>query len=70
MADDKIAQAQDYLLGYGSSTQEFEAALEHLIWVKDNKPEDRPAVSAVVQEVIRRRRDEPHTMTRLRQAFG
>lgn len=70
MADNKLEAALDYLLRYAASTQEFEAALEHLVWVKDNRPEDRPAVAAVVQEVIKRRRDETHTMTKLREAFG
>jgi hypothetical protein len=66
---DKLSVARDYLLEYPANSQEFEAALEHLNWLKDAHPDLRPAIASVVKEVIQRRLDEDHTMKKIGQAF-
>lgn len=63
---DKLNVAEEYLLAYPSSSQEFEAALEHVRWVYANKPELRPKCEHVLKNVVARRRDETHTMAKLR----
>ena len=62
---DKLRVAEDYLLRYRASSQEFEAALEHVRWLHDNKAELRPACEQVLRNVVVRRHDEAYTMAKL-----
>lgn len=69
MANDeqeRLDLAEEYLLTYGASTQEFEAALEHVRWVQLHKPDWRARCDAIMMNVIIRRRDEVHTIEKLR----
>lgn len=63
---DKLGVAEEYLLQYASSTQEFEAALEHIRWVHVNKPEYRPRCEQILKNVVVQRRGDEHTMEKLR----
>jgi hypothetical protein len=63
---ERLDTAEEYLLTYGASTQEFEAALEHVRWVHTTKPEFRKRCEDILSNVVLRRRDEIHTMEKLR----
>lgn len=63
---ERLDTAEEWLLTYGASTQEFEAAHDHLLWVYANKPEYKARCEAILSNVILRRRDEVHTMEKLR----
>lgn len=69
MANDeqeRLDLAEEYLLTYGASTQEFEAAHDHLLWVHANKPEWKKRCEDILSNVVLKRRDEVHTMEKLR----
>ena len=63
---ERLGVAEEYLLKYAAATQEFEAALEHVRWVHSNKPEYRPRCEQILKNVVVQRRDEQHTMEKLR----
>lgn len=63
---DKLNAAESYLMSYPAASQEFDAALDHLIWVYSHKPEQMHRCEQIVKNVIFRRRDEQHTMEKLR----
>lgn len=63
---ERLDIAEEYLLTFPASSQEFEAALEHLRWVRTNKPDWTARCEQVVKNVIIRRRDETHIMAKLR----
>jgi hypothetical protein len=62
---ERLKTAEDYLLNFPSSSQEFEAALEHVQWVRRQKPELRKQCDQIMSNVVFRRRDEMHTMAKL-----
>lgn len=62
---ERLDLAERYLLEYGPSTQEFEAALEHVRWVYEHKPELQGRAEAVMKNVVARRHEEQHTMAKL-----
>jgi hypothetical protein len=63
---ERLDIAEEYLLTYSPSTQEFDAALEHVRWVHASKPELRFRCEDILKNVVVRRRDEAHTMAKLR----
>jgi hypothetical protein len=63
---ERLDIAEEYLLAYGASTQEFEAALEHVRWVHLHHEDARPRCEAILKNVVTRRSDEEHTMAKLR----
>jgi hypothetical protein len=62
---ERLRTAEEYLLNYPSSSQEFEAALEHIQWARKEKPELRAQCEQVLRNVVSRRREEKHTMAKL-----
>ena len=58
--------AEEYLLSYPPDSQEFEAALEHVRWVHDKKPDLRVRCEEILSKVVLCRRDEIRTMKKLR----
>jgi hypothetical protein len=64
--DEKLETARDYLLQYPASSQEFEAAAEHLVWTIDNGSEDElHVVEGIARDIILKRRDDKSAMKRL-----
>lgn len=64
--DEKLQTAREYLLEYPASSQEFEAAAEHLIWVIDNCPlSDLRVVEDITRDILLRRADDHAAMKRL-----
>lgn len=63
---DRLAAAEEYLLQYAASTQEFDAALEHVRWVYCNQPEHQPRCQQILTNVVTKRRDEQSIMKKLR----
>ena len=63
---DKLDVAEDYLLTYAAFTQEFDAALEHVLWVHKNKPECRPVCARILKNVIVKRSEDKHVMAKMR----
>jgi hypothetical protein len=63
---ERLDTAEEWLLSYPASSQEFEAALEHVRWVHASKPEWEARCAAILSNVILRRRDEKHTMEKMR----
>lgn len=62
---ERLNTAEEYLLAYASSSQEFEAALEHLLWVNKNKPELQRRCAEILKNVVTRRSEEKHTMAKI-----
>ena len=62
---DRLNTAEEYLLNYPSSSQEFDAALEHVLWVHKTKPEFKVRCANLLFNVVERRKDEQHTMAKL-----
>lgn len=54
---EKLLQAEQYLRAYSPDSQEFEAALEHVIWVARNTSL-RDAAQAVIRRTVALRKDE------------
>lgn len=63
---ERLDLAEEWLLAYPASSQEFDAAHDHLLWVHANKPEWKARCEAILANVVVRRRDEEHTMEKLR----
>jgi hypothetical protein len=63
---ERLDLAEEWLLAYPASSQEFEAALEHVRWVHVNKSDWRARCEAILANVVTRRRDEQHTMSKLK----
>jgi hypothetical protein len=64
---ERLDIAEEWLLTYAASTQEFESALEHVRWVHTTKPDWKARCEQILSNVVLRRRDEIHTMEKLRQ---
>lgn len=62
---ERLDLAEEWLLTYPASSQEFEAALEHVRWVHSTKPDYRARCETILANVVIRRRDETHTMSKL-----
>lgn len=62
----QLNAAQEYLLEYPANSQEFDAALQHVTWVRDRHPELDGRCKEIIMNVLKRRRDESHTMSKLR----
>lgn len=62
-----LEAARQYLLDYPAGSQEFESAAEHLKWTNKNDEENRGYVNVIVKDVVARRKDEAHTMRRLKE---
>ena len=56
--DGRLNTAEDYLLQYAAASQEFEAALEHVLWVHKQKPEYRKRCEDILWNVIQQRAEE------------
>jgi len=63
---ERLDTAEEWLLSCSPNSQEFDAALEHVRWVHSCKPEYRARCEAILAGVVIRRRDEVHTMEKLR----
>ena len=63
---ERLDTAEEWLLSYPANSQEFEAALEHVRWVHACKPDLRKRCEDILSNVVVRRRDEVHTMEKLR----
>ena len=46
-----LVTAEEYLLKHSANSEEFAAALEHIIWLAKN-PEDRLAAKAAFKRVV------------------
>lgn len=55
---DRLNTAEDYLLQYPATSQEFDAALEHVLWVHKQKPELKKRCADILMNVITRRSEE------------
>jgi hypothetical protein len=55
---DRLATAEDYLLSYDARSQEFDAALEHVLWVHKNKPDYKKRCADILMNVIKVRCEE------------
>lgn len=62
---DKLAVARDYLMQYPAGSQEFDAALEHLRWVKDNRPDLKEQCRLVVEYILKNKGDQQYVVERL-----
>lgn len=49
---ERLETAEEYLLRYSAASQEFEAAMEHLRWVYQNKPEYAVRIGQIHKRVI------------------
>ena len=65
--EERLVTAEEYLLQYDASTQEFDAALEHVRWVHKNKPELRLRCEDILKHVVYARQNDPRTMQKLRE---
>lgn len=63
---ERLDTAEEWLLTYSANSQEFESALEHVRWVHSRKPDWKARCEAILANVAIRRRDEEHTMAKLR----
>lgn len=63
---DRLGVAEDYLLEYAATTQEFDAALEHVLLIARTKPEYRLRCEQIIKNVVSCRRDDQQTMKKLR----
>lgn len=63
---ERLDTAEEWLLMYPANSQEFDSALEHVRWVHSCKPDWRARCEAILANVVIRRRDEVHTMSKLR----
>lgn len=63
---ERLDLAEEWLLAYPANSQEFDAALDHVRWVHDNNSGWRARCEAILANVVVRRRDEVHTMEKLR----
>ncbi len=62
---EKLELAEAYLLKYSPDSQEFEAALEHVLW-SGNRTATRDAAKAVLQRIITARGSERRAMQKLK----
>lgn len=60
---DRLATAEDYLLRYDAGSQEFEAALEHVLWVHKNKPDFKKPCADLLMRVIMQRADDQRVLS-------
>lgn len=63
---DKLGIAEEYLLQYAASTQEFDSALEHVLLIHKTKPEYRARCEQILKNVVAIRHDEQPIMAKLR----
>lgn len=52
---DRLSTAEEYLLTYDADSQEFDAALEHVLWVHRNKPHLKKTCADLLAKVIKAR---------------
>lgn len=64
---ERLDQAEEYLISYAWHSQEFQAALEHVRWVHKNKPEYQPRCARIMITVAAeaKRRSEPAKLREL-----
>lgn len=55
---ERLNTAEEYLLTYAATSQEFDAALEHVLWVHRNKPEQKKRCVDILMNVIKQRSEE------------
>jgi len=63
---ERLNLAEEYLLTYSPQSQEFDAALDHVLWVHKNKPEYRQRCASLLTSVIKQRSGEEATIRKLR----